>query len=202
MDTPHDDPQGMPVYQRIGELTRKLHDTLRELGYDKHLEHAAGALPDARTRLSFIAEKTGDSAERVLNLVDRAKSEQGRLHEAAIAAVADLKANPVAAVASGRVLAFLEDAAATSAATDGHLTDIMMAQDFHDLTGQVIQKVVALAQEMEEALVRLLVEARPPEARPGAEQGFLNGPAMGAAQRTDVVTDQSQVDDLLESLGF
>jgi chemotaxis protein CheZ len=79
--------------------------------------------------------------------------------------------------------------------------EIMMAQDFQDLTGQVIKKVVDMAQGLEGQLVRLLVEVIPEERR-GSTECLLNGPVMDGTGRTGVVTGQAQVDELLESLGF
>ena len=77
----------------------------------------------------------------------------------------------------------------------------MMAQDFHDLTGQVVAKVVALASELEDSLVRLLVQAAPTDQVQKVEQ-HLQGPVVDATGRTDVVANQGEVDDLLASLGF
>jgi len=88
------------------------------------------------------------------------------------------------------------------AATDAQLTEIMMAQDFQDLTGQVIKKIVDLAQEMEQKLLTILIDVMPPEVRAETPEGLLNGPVVNAAGRTDIVQNQGQVDELLESLGF
>ena len=63
------------VYQTIGHLTRLLHDTLEQLGVMPHLQIAADNLPDARSRLNYVAKKTGEAAEKVLNSVDQAKAE-------------------------------------------------------------------------------------------------------------------------------
>ncbi|HSN33351.1 MAG TPA: protein phosphatase CheZ, partial [Ideonella sp.] len=81
-------------------------------------------------------------------------------------------------------------------------TDIMMAQDFHDLTGQVVAKVVTLANDLEDSLVKLLVQVVPPEQREKVDPSVLQGPVVNPEGRTDVVADQSEVDDLLASLGF
>lgn len=204
-ESPADGEQVPEGYRRLGELTRTLHDSLRQLGYDKNLEAAVSSMPDARTRLAYISRLTGNAAEKVLNLVDRAAQDQTRLARSAVDIEAELKANPASAVASGRVLEFIQDVHATTESTGAHLTEIMMAQDFHDLTGQVIGKVVALAQEVEVQLLKLLIEAageRQHLDRPKVDAGWLNGPAMHAAHRSDVVQNQQQVDDLLESLGF
>ena len=78
----------------------------------------------------------------------------------------------------------------------------MMAQDFHDLTGQVVAKVVSLASELEDSLVKLLVQAAPPEQAQKVESSVLAGPVVSYEGRTDVVANQGEVDDLLASLGF
>ena len=77
-----------------------------------------------------------------------------------------------------------------------------MAQDFQDLTGQVIKKIVDVTQKMEKQLVDLLVESSPPLANHEVHAGLLNGPVINPSGRADVVTNQDQVDDLLESMGF
>ena len=74
--------------------------------------------------------------------------------------------------------------------------------DFHDLTGQVVAKVVKLAGDLEDSLVKLLMQAAPPEQAQKVEEGFLNGPVVNPEGRSDVVANQEQVDDLLASLGF
>jgi chemotaxis protein CheZ len=77
-----------------------------------------------------------------------------------------------------------------------------MAQDFHDLTGQVVAKVVTLASDLEDSLVKLLVQVVPPDQREKVDASVLGGPVVNAEGRTDVVTNQGEVDDLLASLGF
>lgn len=189
------------VFQQLGAITRQLHDTLSQLGVMPKLQVAAEGLPDARSRLNYIAEKTGAAAEKVLNSVDRAKADHAHITEETRRIAAAIVADPVKAVASGSILNFVSDVEQTTARIDNHLTDIMMAQDFHDLTGQVVAKVVALASELEDSLVRLLVQAAPPEQVQKVEQ-HLQGPVVDAAGRTDVVANQGEVDDLLASLGF
>ncbi|MBP8307721.1 MAG: protein phosphatase CheZ [Burkholderiaceae bacterium] len=191
------------VYARLGELTRTLHNALRALGYDREIEQAAvSMLPEARSRLSYIARLTGEAAEKVLNAVDSARGEQDQLAINARDVEAALKKNPVAAVAGGSVLNFVTLAQGQAERTNAHLTDIMMAQDFHDLTGQVTRKLVDMVQRIEGDLLKLLLEATPPAQRPPVDAGWLSGPVIEAAERTDVVDGQQQVDDLLESLGF
>ncbi len=197
------------VFQRLGHLTRDLHNTLRELGIDKVLDGAAKTIPDARERLSYIAQMTEQAASRALNAVDIAQPIQDGLKSDSEAlggrwekvftnqlSVEDFKA------LAADTREFLRRVPQQAQATSAQLTEIMMAQDFQDLTGQVIKKVVDMAQTMETQLLKLLVEAMPEEVRADAPEGLLNGPVINALGRSDVVTSQSQVDDLLESLGF
>ncbi len=211
-------PQPEQFYQRIGHLTRTLHDALRELGYDRDLANVREHLPDARDRLSYIARVTGEAAEKVLNAVDRARNvQQGlsaqadSLHKrwqavAAFVDGADARATPAGRTLVAETCSFFSGVGGQADATNTILTDIMMAQDFHDLTGQVIRKVVTLATTMEEQLVRLLLDSTPPEERkkvdPTIIEPSLDGPVVGGDSRGEVVTNQSQVDDLLATLGF
>ena len=95
-----------------------------------------------------------------------------------------------------------QDLPAKTSATHAQLTEIMMAQDFQDLTGQVIKKIVALAQELESGLMGLLLDVVPEERKTEQVTSLMNGPVVNADGRTDVVVNQAQVDDLLDSLGF
>ncbi len=190
------------VFHQLGLITRQLHDTLTQLGVMPRLQQAADGLPDARSRLTYIAKKTGDAANKVLNLVDMAKVEHHSIAEQTRALGLAIMRDPVKAVASGAVMNFVTDIEASTSRIDQHLTDIMMAQDFHDLTGQVVAKVVALAGDLEDSLVKLLVQAAPPDQAQKVESAVLNGPVVSFEGRTDVVADQGEVDDLLASLGF
>ena len=195
--------EGNEVHHQLGQLTRQLHDTLRELGYAEKLRGSADELPDAQSRLTYIARLTGEAAEKVLSRVELAKTQQDTISAEARRIGALLVKDPVAAVATGQIYNFVNDVQKSSQDIDGHLTEIMMAQDFHDLTGQVIARVVALAATIEEQLVGLLIKTAPNPAPPAvqARQG-LQGPVVEAKEGDEVVTDQSQVDDLLASLGF
>lgn len=195
------------VHHKIGLLTRQLHDSLNELGYADRLRGSMGELPDAQSRLSYIARLTGEAAEKVLSRVEVAKAQQDALAERVRTMRADLIKDPVAAVAKGHIMNFLQEVEEGSQQADAHLTEIMMAQDFHDLTGQVIARVVALAADLESQLVELLIQTSPdPQATAAAPQEkpaeHLAGPVVDPENTPDVVTSQSQVDDLLASLGF
>jgi chemotaxis protein CheZ len=190
------------VFQQIGTITRVLHDTMQQLGVMPKLQIATDGLPDARSRLSYIANKTADAANKVLNSVDQAKAEHARITAATNAMAQAITADPVKAVASGAVFNFVKEVESSTGHIDQHLTDIMMAQDFHDLTGQVVAKVVTLANDLEDSLVKLLVSVVPPEQREKVDPSILQGPVVSPEGRTDVVTNQGEVDDLLASLGF
>lgn len=190
------------VFHQLGLITRQLHDTLTQLGVMPKLQVAADGLPDARSRLSYIATKTSEAANKVLNSVDQAKADHAHISAETRRIAQAIVKDPVKAVASGSVMNFVGDVEAATARIDQHLTDIMLAQDFHDLTGQVVAKVVTLATELEDSLVKLLVQAAPPEQAQKVESAVLNGPVVNPQGRTDVVANQAEVDDLLASLGF
>ena len=208
-DAPKEVPPGDNVFQRIGHMTRQLHDTLRELGYNHALEEAAKAIPDARQRLAYVAQMTEQAASRVLNATDAARPIQDKLQAQAAALSGrwdrlfggDLSVDEFKALA-GDTRSYLNDVPQQTAATNDQLMEIMMAQDFQDLTGQVIKKVVDLAQRMESELLQVLIETMPPDMKVEAPDGLMNGPVVNAAGRADIVNSQEQVDDLLESLGF
>ncbi|HSH98596.1 MAG: protein phosphatase CheZ [Methylophilaceae bacterium] len=200
------------VLNRIGHLTRSLHDSLRELGFDKLLETAANDIPDARDRLKYVARMTQQAAERVLNATDIANPLQDQILNgatslqaqwAAIKGTPSLKSNYDKVV--DETLVYLAQTIEGSSTTKAQLMDIMMAQDFQDLTGQVIKKVTEIAQSIEQQLVQVLIDFTPgaPTIAKEADNGLMNGPQIAPeAAPEHVVANQEQVDDLLDSLGF
>ncbi len=190
------------VFQQLGTITRLLHDTMQQLGVMPKLQLATDGLPDARSRLTYIASKTAAAAEKVLNSVDQAKAEHNAIADATRNIAAQIVSDPVKAVATGAVMNFVHEVETSTKKIDEHLTDIMMAQDFHDLTGQVVAKVVTLANDLEDSLVKLLIQVVPEGVREQVDPSVLNGPVVNPEGRTDVVSDQGEVDDLLASLGF
>ena len=198
-------PGNPEMFQQLGSITRQLHDALKELGYADKLKGTVDQLPDAQSRLSYIARLTGEAAEKVLNHVDGAKSEQEAIAERGRQLTSNISAVPGLARAMPELLSWSRDVVELSEKSDARLTEIMMAQDFHDLTGQVINRVVQLAATIEEQLLALLLQSAPAGA-PGQDKAYdmnaLEGPVVDAEGRTDVVADQKDVDDLLASLGF
>ena len=200
---------GDHVFNRLGQIARQLHDALRELGYDKMIEDTAKQIPDARQRLHYISQMTEQAASRVLNATDAAKPLQDEMlaQTTQLAARWDKVYANESSVEEFKQLAgvtrdYFKTAQEKHRATNDHLMEIIMAQDFQDLTGQVIKRVVDIAQDLESSLVALLIEAIPADRKHDAPDSLLNGPVVDAAGRADVVSSQSQVDDLLESLGF
>lgn len=212
------------LVQRIGHLTRMLRESMRELGLDKEIERAAEAIPDARDRLSYVASMTEQAADRALNAIDRAQPLQDSLSEEAksldsrwaewFAEPKELQEAKALVTDTRRYLATVPD---KTQATHQELLDIMMAQDFQDLTGQVIKKMMDVIREIEHQLVQVLIDAVPSgQARDDLQkkasdqwesddrrrgEGLLNGPQV-KPDNEDIVTGQDQVDDLLDQLGF
>lgn len=195
---------------RIGHMTRTLHDSLRGLGLDKLIEKAASDIPDARDRLDYVARMSEQAAQKVLNATDAANPLQDRIDGTAqelSAAWNALLDSPATGEAEWRELAErtamrLDGMRGATVDTKAYLMDIMMAQDFQDLTGQVITKVTAIAQNLEQQLVQMLVDFAPAEVRREYGNSLLNGPQINPAGNSEVVSNQGQVDDLLDSLGF
>jgi chemotaxis protein CheZ len=198
------------VLSRIGHMTRALHESLRGLGLDKLIEKAASDIPDARNRLDYVARLSEKAAQKVLNATDAAMPLQDTVDQSAVSlrdgwqALLDSDGShdaPWRALAL-RTVSDLDASRTAVAGTKGHLMDIMMAQDFQDLTGQVISKVAVITQTLEQQLVQMLVDFAPEEVRRELDTGLLNGPQINPEGKSDIVADQTQVDDLLDSLGF
>ena len=196
------------VLSRIGHMTRALHESLRGLGLDKLIEKAASDIPDARDRLDYVARLSEQAAKKVLDATDTA----GPLQDAIETRAAELTTGWQALLDKGaseaewramaqRTIAGMNESAAGAVATRGELMNIMMAQDFQDLTGQVIGRITGIAQNLEKQLVQVLIDFAPSEIKRELDNGLLNGPQINPTG-TEVVANQGQVDDLLDSLGF
>jgi chemotaxis protein CheZ len=196
------------VLSRIGHLTRALHDSLRGLGLDKLIERAASDIPDARDRLDYVARLSEQAAQKVLNATDEASPLQERIDTTAgdlagaWQALLDGQGEGDWRALAAQTVERLGQSRCDAAATRRHLMEIMLAQDFQDLTGQVIGRVTSIAQNLEKQLVEVLVDFAPTEIKREIDNGLLNGPQIKTEGNSDVVANQGQVDDLLESLGF
>ena len=197
------------IIARIGQLTRMLRDSLKELGLDQAIAQAAEAIPDARDRLDYVVQMTAQAAERALNSVEAAQPRQTQLERGAKTLTArwdEWFEQPIE-LADARELVtdtrrYLREVPDHTAFTHTQLLEIMMAQDFQDLTGQVIKRMMDVIQEIEKQLLMVLLENMPetPQSRRDSD-GLLNGPQLDHSV-DGVVANQDQVDDLLDSLGF
>jgi len=197
------------VLARIGQMTRTLHDCLHELGLDKLIVEAAHEIPDTRDRLNYVARLTEQAAQRVLNATDAAMPLQDKMEEGAEALSAEwgtALSQPFSEeqyrLLAQRTLSYLQQSKDASSAARQHLLDIMMAQDFQDLTGQVIKRITDVVHLLEKQLVQLLLDYALPEDKRRSDTGMTNGPQVNPGKSADAVSSQKQVDDLLGSLGF
>ncbi|OGB00947.1 MAG: protein phosphatase CheZ [Burkholderiales bacterium RIFCSPHIGHO2_12_FULL_61_11] len=194
------------LVHRIGQLTRQMREGMRELGLG--IARAAEAIPDARDRLSYVAQMTERAADRALNAIDVAQPIQENLSRQAngLAQRWDVWFSSSLELDDARGLvidtrAYLSGVPQQVSATNAQLMEIMMAQDFQDLTGQVIKKMMDVIKDMETQLLQLLIDNAPIEKQLEVSGGLLNGPQTRRGE-LDAVDNQSQVDDLLASLGF
>jgi chemotaxis protein CheZ len=206
---------GKQMFERLGGIVRLLHDSLRELGYDKALTEAASQIVDAQDRLEYVASLTEQAANKVLNTLDQCMPAQDVLMKSAKdmdlrwAALFDGKLSiEEFKLLAGDSRQFAQVVAAASEAEKARLLEIMMAQDFQDLTGQLIKKVVLITKTVELELANLLRDHAPVEVRDkliyvavppvhGASFALTHGPSAPS-----VALAQSNVDDLLADLGF
>jgi chemotaxis protein CheZ len=156
------------MLNRIGHMTRALHDSLRGLGFDKLLEKAANDIPDARDRLEYVARMTEQAADKVLNAIDLAMPLQDQIAEDA--STLKNQWQTVLETPSFKrdydkvaqdTLNYLDHTHSQIDQSKALLMQIMMAQDFQDLTGQVIKKITELAQNIEQQLVQVLIDFTP-----------------------------------------
>ncbi len=204
------------VIHRIGNLIRMLRDSMRALGLDKEVEKAAQAIPDARDRLTYIASMTEQAAERSLNAIDRAQPIQNDISARATMLAQRYQTERDDPQLMADVESFLNDLPKMVDSTNRELLEIMMAQDFQDLTGQVIKKMMDVIRGVEFQLLQVVLDNVPQEAaredyqrridelkqmEDSRRESFLHGPQVRSGE-ADVMDSQSQVDDLLAELGF
>lgn len=206
MDTTSEHAADMPVYDRLGNLVRSLHDALRQIGAEKVLTEAASEFPSARERLLHIGQLTEKAANTVLNKVDETQPIQERLVAKAKKLAAEChEANITSQVPEqvqalvGQMTAFIAETQTGCDTTRAALSEMMMAQDFQDLTGQLIKKVVTLLENTERDLLRLLIDAAPEGSISEVKkEEVMAGPGAPGG----VALEQGAVDDLLADLGF
>ena len=209
-------PINSELFAEIGKLTRQLHDSLTNFQLDSRLSDLATAdIPDAKERLNYVitrteeaANKTMDAVESIFPVVDKI-SEQVR---AVNPSWTKLMNNEIELKEFKTLCVDIDSLLVTTGKETSHIhslmTDVLMAQDFQDLTGQVIRKVIDLVREVEDSLINMLTafgisaENIRGNSIPKVGENLVEGPIVNAEDRDDVVEDQDDVDDLLSSLGF
>ena len=204
-----------PMLKEIGELTRDLHESIKHFSVDERMSEIANdEIPDARDRLQYVIDKTEVAANKTMDAVDRCMPIADNLHEGLLQVrpqwnelmhgrieLAEFKA------LCHRIDDLLGEVEGDSSELRGQLTEILMAQDFQDLTGQIIRRVITLVNEVEGRLVEILTafgSSQLEESANNKKKASIDpeGPILNPQERDDAVSSQDEVDDLLSSLGF
>lgn len=211
------DPEEGDLFQEIGKLTRRLHESINSFATDERITSLAEKdIPDAKERLQYVIERTEHAANVALDMVEKSvplAEEMGKRAEELSARWQRFRAREMDAdefrTLSHDLEGFFDMVSGNNRELQGNLNEVLMAQDFQDITGQIIKRVIGLVQEVEESLVRLVrvtgqrlagteTEKKKEEEKPGE----LEGPQVPGLAADDAVTSQDDVDDLLSSLGF
>ena len=209
-------PINSELFAEIGKLTRQLHDSLTNFQLDSRLNDLATAdIPDAKERLNYVitrteeaANKTMDAVEAIFPVVDTISEQVATVNPSWTKLMnneLDLKEFKSLCL---DIDTLLKNTGKETKNIHSLMTDVLMAQDFQDLTGQVIRKVIDLVREVEDSLINMLTafgisaEKVQEQSSPKVGENLVEGPIVNAANRDDVVEDQDDVDDLLSSLGF
>jgi chemotaxis protein CheZ len=204
------------MFQEIGKLTRELHEALNSFRLDAQLTEIAGKdIPDARERLQYVITMTEESANKTLNAVEesmpvceameeRSKDIHTRWQRFMRREMEPQEFRELCK----EIDAALEQQHKGSAQVRTALTEILMAQDFQDITGQIITRVITLVSDLETSLVKLIKDSGGLLAEGGttektkSEREKLDGPQVPGVESEGAVSGQDEVDDLLSSLGF
>ncbi|MDF2488928.1 MAG: chemotaxis phosphatase, CheZ [Pseudomonas sp.] len=214
------------LYQEVGKLTRELHSAIVSFQIDPRMPQAeeVSQITDATERLSYVVKLTEGAANRTMDLVEDSTPVLNTLAAEAQSLSVDWQRfmrREVAATEfrelAKRIDSFLTRSEAGSREVATHLNDILLAQDYQDLTGQVIKRVTQLVTDVESNLLKLVLMASQVDRFAGIEHDHEQlraekdreihptrgeGPQIHADKREDVVSGQDDVDDLLSSLGF
>ena len=188
--------------ESIGRATARLHRLLKDLGHSRSLEKSAATMPDARDRLSFIDRTMHEASEKTISVVEASIPVTGRTRSLCgdlAARLSDTAFSEHQALID-EVISHLGEIAAGQEAVHHHLMQIMEAQEFRDVAGQMVNKIVEAAGEIESILLDILKEYAP-DAKDSliSTAGLTAGPNLKAENS---VNGQDEVDDLLASLGL
>ena len=200
------------LFREVGRLTRELHEAINGFLLDaKITDLAQREIPDASERLSYVITMTEKSANTTLGAVEESLPLADELGEKAteLSEKWDLFKGRKMTVddfrtLSGDLTSFLEIAPSYSKSLHSNLSTVLLAQDFQDLTGQIIRQVITLVTDIEDKLVQLvrISGSRMPDKEYESAEQKLEGPVVPGVDQGDVVDGQDDVDDLLSSLGF
>lgn len=212
-------PGSSELFAEVGKLTRQLHDSLKNFQIDPSLNNLLEEdIPDAKKRLNHVIDMTEQAANRTMDAVESCLPIADQLSQQLGSIKPQWQKLMQRQLQLGEFKQlghtldnFLLQANTDSGTLNTLLTDVLMAQDYQDLTGQILRRVIELVREVEESLIGLLTafgqssmmvaaEAKPAKSKPKAHEA--EGPIIDAAERDDVVSGQDDVDDLLSSLGF
>ncbi len=212
LDEFHND-RDADLFHEIGRLTRDLHDSLNGFRLDARVVSIAEKdIPDARDRLNHVISMTEQAARRTLSAIEETMPMSNRLGESATSLKGEwtrftrreLTPDEFRMLAR-RIEEFLAAITADASCIHSNLMEILMAQEYQDITGQIIHRVIRLVQEVEDSLVGLIRVSRQriiPVDRAKESATVLEGPQIRPSERPDVVANQDEVDSLLSSLGF
>lgn len=216
------------LYQEVGSLTRAVHNAILSFTDDMACsglledskEHIA-SISDASDRLSYVIELTESNAHKTIDAVDVtlalvAELEQGfRRRESLITEFAPMtEGNPQLEALYDKACRYADDHSGALEAIKQRLTDIMVAQEYQDITGQLIKRVIQLVSDIEDELVHLMEVASRVNSLSGFDlvleepetekdtQPKAVGPQLASRSKDEVAHNQDEVDDLLSSLGF
>ena len=208
--------ESVELFAEVGKLTRQLHDALNSFQLDERIAGLANDdIPDAQTRLTYVIEETEKAANTTMDAVESCMPIAEALSEKIGSIEPEWKKLMTRQIELGefKSLCLDIDALFTQTSTDASkltslLTEVLMAQGYQDLTGQVIRRVIDLVKEVEDSLVNMLTVFGEKEGQPlpakskSVDAVEAEGPIINAEERDDVVQGQDDVDDLLSSLGF
>jgi chemotaxis protein CheZ len=201
------------LFKELGKITREIHESINAFSDDQRVvELTEDEIPDAKERLNFIVTKTEQAAHRTMTGAEAAMDVIDGFTEKADVIQQRWQQFRTRELSKKEFLALSDDLDAflvsihpESNKVRSKMTDIMMAQDYQDLTGQMIKQVISMVQEVEEKLVRLVAisGAKLSKDDPKHTDGTMaHGPQLPTADKAEVATNQDEVDDLLASLGF
>lgn len=201
------------LFQELGKITREIHESINAFSDDQRVvELTEEEIPDAKERLNYIVTKTEQAAHRTMTGAEAAMDVIDEFNETAVVIQQRWQEFRTRKLSKAEFLAlsddidsFLSSIQPESDKVRSKMTDIMMAQDYQDLTGQMIKQVISMVQEVEEKLVRLVAISGAKLSKPDEKHtdgSMAHGPQLPTADKTEVAANQDEVDDLLASLGF